>query len=111
MPRRWLLFRTAFCENDFFGKASRDSVYGVKFFKDIRTWLLSQGDWRATFTGYDAEYKVKGTHPMGGALSLLWHAQAGPIFAATMNRYKLIEAPNMQDNVRKYLMGGTPGLN
>ena len=25
-----------------------------------------------------------------------------------MNRYKLIEAPNMQDNVRKYLMGGTP---
>ena len=33
--------------------------------------------------------KVKGTHPMGGALSLLWHAQAGPIFAATMNRYKI----------------------
>lgn len=92
-------------------KLPRDSVYGVKHFKDIRTWLLSQGDWRATFTGYDAEYKVKGTHPMGGALSLLWHAQAGPIFAATMNRYKLIEAPNMQDNVRKYLMGGTPGLN
>ena len=58
--------------------------------------------------GYDAEDKVKGTHPMGGALSLLWHAQAGPIFAATMNQYKLIEAPNMQDNVRKYLMGGTP---
>ena len=25
-----------------------------------------------------------------------------------MNQYKLIEAPNMQDNVRKYLMGGTP---
>lgn len=89
-------------------KLPRDSVYGVKFFKDIRTWLLSQGDWRATFTGYDAEYKVKGTHPMGGALSLLWYAQAGPIFAATMNQYKLIEAPNMQDNVRKYLMGGTP---
>ena len=39
---------------------------------------------------------------------MLWHAQAGPIFAATMNQYKLIEAPNMQDNVRKYLMGGTP---
>ena len=86
----------------------RDAVYGVKYFKDIRTWLLSRGDWRGTFTGNDAEYKVKGTHPMGGALSLLWHAQAGPIFAATMNRYKLIEAPNMQSNTRKYLMGGTP---
>ncbi len=88
----------------------RDSVYGVKYFKDIRTWLLSQGDWRATFTGYDAEYKVKGTHPMGGALSLLWHAQAGPIFAATMNQYKLIEAPNMQSNARNYLIGGTPRI-
>lgn len=89
-------------------KLPRDAAYGVKHFKDIRTWLVSQGDWRATFTGYDAEYKVKGTHPMGGALSLLWHAQAGPIFAATMNQYKLIEAPNMQSNTRTYLMGGTP---
>lgn len=86
----------------------RDAVYGVKYFKDIRTWILSRGDWRGTFTGNDAEYKIKGTHPMGGALSLLWHAQAGPVFAATMNRYKLIEAPNMQSNTRKYLMGGTP---
>lgn len=86
----------------------RDAEYGMKYFQDIHTWLISQGDWRATFTGYDAEYKVKGTHPMGGALSLLWHAQAGPVFAATMNQYKLIEAPNMQSNTRKYLMGGTP---
>lgn len=86
----------------------RDAAYGMKFFRDIRTWLLAEGDWRATFTGFDAEYKVKGTHPMGGALSLLWHAQAGPIFAATMNRYTLIEAPNMQSNSRKYLMSGTP---
>ena len=47
---------------------------------------------------------------MGGALSLLWHAQAGPVFAATMNQYKLIEAPNMQSNTRKYLTGGTPRI-
>lgn len=86
----------------------RDEAYGVKFFRDIRTWLVAEGPWRATFTGYDAEYKVKGTHPMGGAISLLWHAQAGPIFAATMNRYTLIEAPNMQSNSRKYIMSGTP---
>lgn len=45
----------------------RDAEYGVKFFRDIRTWLVAEGPWRATFTGYDAEYKVKGTHPMGGA--------------------------------------------
>lgn len=90
------------------GEMPRDAEYGMKYFRDIRTWLISKGSWRATFTGYDAEYKVKGTHPMGGALSLLWHAQAGPVFAATMNQYKLIEAPNMQSNARKYLMGGTP---
>lgn len=86
----------------------RDSVYGTKYFRDIHTWLISEGPWRATMTGYDAEYKVKGTHPMGGALSLLWHAEAGPMFAATMNQYKLIEAPNMQSNSRKHLIGGTP---
>lgn len=88
----------------------RDAAYGMKYFRDIRTWLLSEGEWRATFTGFDAEYKVKGTHPMGGALSLLWHAQAGPVFAATMNRYTLIEAPNMQSNSRKFLMSGTPRI-
>ena len=88
----------------------RDAAYGMKYLQDIRTWLMSQGPWRATFTGYDAEYKTKGTHPMGGALSLLWHAEAGPVFAATMNKYQLIEAPNMQSNTRKYLMGGTPRI-
>ena len=92
------------------GKLPRDITYGTKYFKDIHTWLLSYGSWRSTFTGYDAEYKVKGTHPMGGALSLLWHAQAGPVFTATMNQYKLIEAPNMQSNTRKYLTGGTPRI-
>lgn len=86
----------------------RDEAYGVKYFKDINTWLLAVGPWRATLTGYDSEYKVKGTHPMGGALSLLWHPGAGPVFAATMNRYTMIEAPNMQSSSRRCLSGGTP---
>lgn len=89
-------------------KLPRDAPYGVKHFRDIRTWLVSEGPWRATVTGNDAEYKVKGTHPMGGAISLLWHEQAGPIFAATMNKYQLIEAPNMQSVPRKYILSGTP---
>lgn len=88
----------------------RDSAYGVKFFKDIRTWLVAEGPWRATVTGFDAEYKIKGTHPMGGAISVLWHQVAGPLFAATMNRYCLIEAPNMQSHTKKYLMSGTPRI-
>ncbi len=74
----------------------RDAAYGVKFFKDINTYLVAQGPWRATITGFDAEYKTKGTHPMGGVMSLLWHEVAGPLFASTTNRYHLIESPNMQ---------------
>ena len=88
----------------------RDKSYGVKHFRDIRTWLIAEGNWRATLTGNDAEYKVKGTHPMGGAMSMLWHPQTGPIFAATMNRYHLIEAPNMQVTYNTYQMSGTPRL-
>lgn len=88
----------------------RDIAYGIKYFKDIHTWLLAEGDWRATITGFDAEYKTKGTHPMGGALSLLWHKKTGPLFAATMNKYELIEAPNMQADLQKYSMAGTPRI-
>lgn len=88
----------------------RDAAYGVKHFKDIHTYLVAQDDWRATVTGFDSEYKVKGTHPMGGVLSMLWNKQVGPIFAATMNRYTLIESPNMQAYTQKHQMAGTPRI-
>lgn len=86
----------------------RDNAYGVKYVKDIHTWLIGQDDWRATVTGFDSEYKVKGTHPMGGVLSMLWNKQTGPVFAATMNLYTLIEAPNMQAYTQAHRMPGTP---
>lgn len=88
----------------------RDKAYGTKYFKDINTWLVSEGEWRATVTGFDSEYKVKGTHPMGGALSMLWNKQFGPVFAATMNLYTLIEAPNMQAYTQLHRMAGTPRI-
>lgn len=89
----------------------RDAQYGVRHFADIRTWLVAEGPWRATLTGYDAEYKVKGTHPMGGVLSMLWMEGRGPVFAATMNLYTLIEAPNMQTYAGEaFRMAGTPRL-
>lgn len=89
----------------------RDKEYGSKYFADINTWLISTDGWRATVTGFDAEYKVKGTHPMGGVLSMLWHKDRGPVFAATMNKYTLIEAPNMQTYTsEKYQMSGTPRI-
>lgn len=89
----------------------RDKEYGAKRFADINSWLVSTGKWRATLTGFDAEYKVKGTHPMGGVLSMLWHEDYGPVFAATMNKYTMIEAPNMQTYAsEKYQMAGTPRI-
>lgn len=89
----------------------RDTAYGCKELKDIHTWLIATRDWRATLTGFDAEYKVKGTHPMGGVLSMLWYKERGAIFAATMNKYTLIEAPNMQTYApEKYQMTGTPRI-
>lgn len=86
----------------------RDKESFVKHFPDINTWLVSKDDWRATVTGFDAEYKVKGTHPMGGVLSLLWHKKYGPVFAATKNKYSMVEAPNMQAYTQSDQMAGTP---
>jgi hypothetical protein len=74
----------------------REKDYGVKTFVDIGTWLVSTGGWRATITGYDQEYTMKGGHASGGALSMLWHQKTGPLIAAGMNRYQMVESFNMQ---------------
>ena len=92
------------------GSLPRDIKYGVKHFKDINTWLVSESAWRATITGFDAEYKVKGTHPIGGVLSMLWNEKVGPVFAASMNKYTMIEPPNMQSYTHEHQMPGTPRI-
>ncbi len=75
----------------------RAQEYGKLFFSDVQTWLVAKGKFRATVTGYDREYKeTKNGHPTGGALSLLWHADTGPLLVASMNQYQLFEAGNMQ---------------
>ena len=75
----------------------RETVKGIRFFSDIQTWLIATGQYRATVTGYDREYKdFKNGHPTGGALSLLWHKKTGPLLVASMNEYQLYEKDNMQ---------------
>lgn len=75
----------------------RASPTGSQFFADIQTWLLGVGGFRATITGYDREYKkTKAGHATGGALTMLWHEQAGPLLSASMTEYQLIEAGNQQ---------------
>lgn len=68
---------------------------GARFFPSVQVLLLGKGDWRATITGYDVEY-CKWGHPSGGAVSLLWHKQLGPVLAGTMGNYELVEPNNMQ---------------
>ena len=82
----------------------RDEAYGVKSFSEIGTHLAAIGDWRATVTEYDWEYVehvqsggASGAgHASGGALSMLYHRQLGPILTASMTEYAIIELSNQQ---------------
>ena len=75
----------------------RDQAYGVKHFPEVGTYLVGVGEWRATVTEYDWEYvKGGGGHPTGGAMSMLYHRHLGPVFAASMTEYQMVEPHNMQ---------------
>ncbi len=74
-----------------------EESYGIRSFSDIYTWLIAHGSWRATVTGYDFPYrKLKTGHASGGALSVLWHKDAGLLLAASMSAYRLVERFDMQ---------------
>jgi hypothetical protein len=98
----------------------REQIYGVKSFADIATHLVSIGPWRATVTDYDWEYvetvqtggggNTGGGHATGGALTMLYHQQLGPILAASMNQYSLIEISNQQQFIDKPHMTLTPRI-
>ncbi|MFB9056883.1 hypothetical protein ACFFU9_09030 [Mariniflexile ostreae] len=79
-------------------KLPREIPYGVKVFRDINTWLVSNQNWKGTITGYDKEYSFKNGHPTGGSLTMLWHKHLGPVLASSMNVYQLFEASNMQSD-------------
>jgi hypothetical protein len=76
----------------------RDAPYGLKSFPEVGTHLAAVGPWRATFTDYDFDYMAPagGGHAAGGAISLLHHARLGPVLAASMTRYKVVETANQQ---------------
>jgi hypothetical protein len=89
----------------------RETPYGLRFFTDIQTWLISTGAFKATVTGYDREYKaMHNGHATGGALTLLWHDLTGPLLIASMNNYQLVEAGNMQADKDPLSMPLTPRI-
>ncbi|MBD5779518.1 hypothetical protein IEN85_08430 [Pelagicoccus sp. NFK12] len=68
----------------------------IKRFPEIATDLLSIGPWRATVTAYDFIYRPGVQQATGGTLSLLWHETLGPLCAASMADYQLVEPYNQQ---------------
>ncbi|MDN3547770.1 twin-arginine translocation signal domain-containing protein [Mucilaginibacter aquaedulcis] len=92
-------------------KLPREEIYGGHFFRDIQTWLIAKGNFKATITGYDREYKeYKNGHASGGAMTMLWHQKTGPIFTASMTEYQMIEADNMQADTDPLAMPLTPRI-
>jgi len=74
-----------------------DTPAGLRSWPEIDTHQVTVGDWCATVTGYDFDYLPDGGgHATGGALSLLHHKRLGPLIAAGMNAYKVVEPGNQQ---------------
>ncbi len=74
-----------------------DRMPRLKRYREIDTWLISEGNWRATVTGYDCEYP-ESPHATGGAISLLHHRKLGLILSDSLPEAKMREAANMQMN-------------
>lgn len=86
-------------------KLPRELPYGLRTFPEIGTYLASVGNWRATVTENDFEYIETvqsgsggsgGGHATGGALSLLYHRELGPVCVASMTKYQVLEVANQQ---------------
>ncbi|MCI8441331.1 MAG: hypothetical protein HFG27_02190 [Provencibacterium sp.] len=91
---------TAMCECGFAPPSPRlplprETAQGLRYYPTPRVALLAGGPWRATVADHDIDYLQSG-HAMGGALTMLWHRTVGPVCAASMTEYQLVEANNMQ---------------
>jgi hypothetical protein len=74
----------------------RESADGVRFFPEIATWLAARGPWRVTVTRNDWLYQPGVWHPTGGAISMLYHRDVGPLLAGSLASYRRVEPNNMQ---------------
>jgi hypothetical protein len=70
---------------------------GVREWSEAAVFQVVCGAWRASITANDLPHTAKrGGYPSGGALSLLWHQEIGPLCVASMNDYVCYEPTNMQ---------------
>ncbi len=68
---------------------------GLRYYKDLDTFVFSSEHYSATVTGYDWPYMAAG-HTSGGTLSMLEFICYGPVLTASIGRYFLKEKNNMQ---------------
>ncbi|MBQ6268191.1 MAG: hypothetical protein IJK64_10535 [Clostridia bacterium] len=64
-------------------------------YPELDVFRLAAGAWRMDVSGYDFQYRGA-SHAAGGCISLLWHADAGPLIAVGMVEYALREPHNQQ---------------
>ncbi|MEM9986849.1 MAG: hypothetical protein AAF804_17280, partial [Bacteroidota bacterium] len=83
---------------------------GIQEFPEVAVHLLARGDFRATVSTYDFIYKEHAQQGSGGSLCMLYHLQVGPLFAASMAKYLLVEVNNQQPNPNNEDIVLTPRL-
>ncbi|MBP5235946.1 MAG: hypothetical protein J6128_00170 [Clostridia bacterium] len=73
----------------------RETGEGVKHWKSLDVATAQKDGWVMTVSGYDF-LQHRELYPTGGALTLLWNRNYGPVISATPTKYKMIESGNMQ---------------
>ena len=68
---------------------------GIRTFDSIATSVVSYDGYTATVSGYDWRY-TSGDHSGGGTMTLLYGNASGPVIAAGMRDYHIVEKNNMQ---------------
>ncbi|MBE7054157.1 MAG: hypothetical protein E7391_07790 [Ruminococcaceae bacterium] len=74
---------------------ARDEEYGVKKFDTVGITLVSKKKWRASICENDFSF-CKRANPLGGAITMLYHMDLGPVMAASMTKYQITEPNNFQ---------------
>lgn len=72
----------------------------LRYWSEMDTYRVVEGPWHADVTAYDFDY-MRGGHASGGAMSLLWHDDLGPVIASGTVDYTLHEAHNQQLSLKK----------
>ncbi len=71
-----------------------------KYYPELNTWRVKQGDYLATVTDSDFAVAFSG-HATGCTLTALYHKTKGPMIMASVTDYFLVEPTNMQQALNR----------